>query len=91
MSFIGHSFVLFTCPGTSYIHSPGNALANLVEHLYEPWGYFGRIQYYSTIIDVMVLQLSLLGKDPNLIRELSISPMVRGGGGWRCRNISLVA
>lgn len=31
----------------------------------------------------------MLGKTTNLIRELSISPRVRGGGGWRCRNISL--
>lgn len=80
--------MLFTCLRKCIIHCPGNALENLFEHLYEPWGYCGRIQYYSTIIDIMVSQLSLLGKTPNLIRELSISTMVKGGGGWRCRNIS---
>lgn len=88
MTFTGHSFVLFTCPGKSIIHCSGNALDNFFEHFYELWGYCGRIKYYSTIIDVMVLQLSLLGETPNLIRELSTSPMVRGGVGWRCRNVS---
>lgn len=78
MTFIGYSFVVFTCPGKSIIHCPVGTLGLLWKNTI--------LQYYNWRY---VFTIIFVRKNSKLNTSIEHqSDVERVDGGWRCRNIS---